>query len=1032
MKHLTSLFLGMVIGGTLAAHAEPRMWDTSGVFAREGFHLEYQSEVATNAQGQTITVWADSRFADHDIFAQVVDAQGNVLWDANGAPVVVAPGRQSRPCCVAATDGWIVAWADFRNSDGCTDIYAECAELWVQKLDQNGTPVWLDNDMTGVQVLIDEHPMYPPTLKMTSDAAGGAMLAWASWNGLGWRILVQHVTSAGDNWGWPVTIASLLHYGQHHFAVDTASGGDMLIAWPSDSSSWNPDIWVTRIAPSASMPWSDGIALCTNTSWQDQPAICSDGMNGCYVVWSDSRAGGASNLYAQYVNGAGQPQWTADGIPLVVSPGLEQQVSVAASFSGAAPDGLLFAWADKEASGQPWRVFGQHCSPAGTLRWDYGLLLSGDDVTRSNICPNITSDHAGGLYCTWMIIPVNGSEYGSGDVIATRALATGAYAWNADGVPVTASTHDLRAPRMIETGADPQVIFARWGVDTRTSLRVQQLNAADGGMMLPETGVELAGGMGGDGEVPNALALSGGRTVVFWQDNRTVSDWYQRYYYQLLDNNGVPLLVPNGLPLTPAVGETTLLHQYNLAVCTDGGGGCFAAYVDVRDSLCRIRISHINAAGEVVDDLAGRVVHDVQLSEYWMPSVEIIPDHAGGSYVSWYHQQPDMSVVVYVQRLSATLQPVWPNPVTFSPRPEYFAFPQEIEIADNGLFLLWTEASECADSYQYLTRLSADGEVNWSINVGDTLPGWTARMESDSAGGVFLLFDWWRGDSLRRDISAQRILADGSFFWGDSGHIVISAPQNQDLLAVAVDGNSRLYVAWQDEDSPSWYSMRMQFFTPDGEPYWQERGVLLRDDTYDVYEMKLLPDAWGGVYAVWAQQAIDAGETDHFEAAHLDEDGVFYNDPFWATGRFGWNNYELGWSLVPDGSGGCVVSWHQSEPHSSFGVPSTDIFAQRFWEPELSAREPRAAVPRRYALHQNYPNPFNSVTAIAFDLPQASNIELKVFDLLGREVAVLANRQLEAGHHTLPFDATPFASGIYFYRLHAGNFEQSRKLLLLK
>ncbi|HEY6952442.1 MAG TPA: T9SS type A sorting domain-containing protein [Bacteroidota bacterium] len=90
------------------------------------------------------------------------------------------------------------------------------------------------------------------------------------------------------------------------------------------------------------------------------------------------------------------------------------------------------------------------------------------------------------------------------------------------------------------------------------------------------------------------------------------------------------------------------------------------------------------------------------------------------------------------------------------------------------------------------------------------------------------------------------------------------------------------------------------------------------------------------------------------------------------------------------------------------------------------------AVPAAYALFQNYPNPFNPTTTITFSIAKFSIVNLKIYDLLGREVATLANGAMSAGLHEVTFDASKLASGVYFYQLRAGDFVSTRKLLLLK
>ena len=85
-----------------------------------------------------------------------------------------------------------------------------------------------------------------------------------------------------------------------------------------------------------------------------------------------------------------------------------------------------------------------------------------------------------------------------------------------------------------------------------------------------------------------------------------------------------------------------------------------------------------------------------------------------------------------------------------------------------------------------------------------------------------------------------------------------------------------------------------------------------------------------------------------------------------------------------------------------------------------------------FALSQNYPNPFNPSTTIRFSLPVSRFVVLKIYDVLGKEIAVLINEQLSAGEHSVQFNAADIPSGIYFYSLHAGTFTSTKKLVLMK
>lgn len=88
--------------------------------------------------------------------------------------------------------------------------------------------------------------------------------------------------------------------------------------------------------------------------------------------------------------------------------------------------------------------------------------------------------------------------------------------------------------------------------------------------------------------------------------------------------------------------------------------------------------------------------------------------------------------------------------------------------------------------------------------------------------------------------------------------------------------------------------------------------------------------------------------------------------------------------------------------------------------------------PDEYSLYQNYPNPFNPSTAIEYAIPQRGMVSLKIYDLLGREVSQLVNKEQNAGRYKVQFNAGSLSSGIYFYKLESGSFIQIRKLMLLK
>jgi len=90
-------------------------------------------------------------------------------------------------------------------------------------------------------------------------------------------------------------------------------------------------------------------------------------------------------------------------------------------------------------------------------------------------------------------------------------------------------------------------------------------------------------------------------------------------------------------------------------------------------------------------------------------------------------------------------------------------------------------------------------------------------------------------------------------------------------------------------------------------------------------------------------------------------------------------------------------------------------------------------LPKEYKLYQNYPNPFNPVTKINYDLPNDSKVNLIIYDILGKQIVKLVNGEFKkAGTYLIEFDGSSLASGVYFYRIQAGSFVQTKKMVLIK
>jgi hypothetical protein len=111
------------------------------------------------------------------------------------------------------------------------------------------------------------------------------------------------------------------------------------------------------------------------------------------------------------------------------------------------------------------------------------------------------------------------------------------------------------------------------------------------------------------------------------------------------------------------------------------------------------------------------------------------------------------------------------------------------------------------------------------------------------------------------------------------------------------------------------------------------------------------------------------------------------------------------------------------------GMPVSEAI---FYSMLTDVEDEQNLMPSEFYLAQNYPNPFNPSTSIKYQVSSISDVSLKVYDLLGREVATLVNEEKPAGTYEITFDASGLSSGVYYYKLQADTFIETKKMILVK
>jgi hypothetical protein len=396
-----------------------------------------------------------------------------------------------------------------------------------------------------------------------------------------------------------------------------------------------------------------------------------------------------------------------------------------------------------------------------------------------------------------------------------------------------------------------------------------------------------------------------------------------------------------------------------------------------------------------------------------------------------------------------------------------------------------------SDGARSVQQTSDGGYIltGWTLSYGPGFPGNAWLVKTDSAGNV----EWdqvFGGDDVDRGYSIQQT-ADGGYIL--TGYTSSFGAGLDDMLLIKTDasgnaewnktfgGTGRDYgnVVRQTADGGYIITGYTLSFGAGGDDLWlvktdsagneewnntyggsasdvgydvqqtQDGGYIITGHTlsygaglHDVYLIRLAPQTmpiftitpdslWFGNVAV-GDTALDSvivhntGEADLTISSITSSNVLFSISPTAGT-------------IAPDSTAIFHVQFSANDPGSQNGVllfhnngltsPDSVIVHA---EVITGITGEGGKIPGQYALYQNYPNPFNPTTTIKFNLPKASQVTLKVFNTLGEEVATLVSERLSAGSYSCEWDSSNLASGIYPYRLQAGDYVETKKMIILK
>jgi len=283
---------------------------------------------------------------------------------------------------------------------------------------------------------------------------------------------------------------------------------------------------------------------------------------------------------------------------------------------------------------------------------------------------------------------------------------------------------------------------------------------------------------------------------------------------------------------------------------------------------------------------------------------------------------------------------------------------------------------------------------------------------------------------------------DGGNSWQEKNNGLVRSPLGYYYLtrSLTVNAHGELFVIVGSDEG--YDSNRGIFKSTDGGEHWfrayigMDYGIPLKRivvspvNDYLIAVSGFLPP-YGGIFrstdrgASWVRVFNGASS---WWGLGVNRDGLFFAGAR-SDGVYRSNVQGLDWTLAGDPAADVQAITFDLHGRMFLGT-SDGVFRSRELTTDID--ENGVTLPLTCALEQNYPNPFNPTTTIQFSLPVQSHVVLKVYNVIGEEVATLVDETQEAGFKSVVVDAGKLASGVYYYRIQAGNFGETKRLLLLK
>jgi len=434
-------------------------------------------------------------------------------------------------------------------------------------------------------------------------------------------------------------------------------------------------------------------------------------------------------------------------------------------------------------------------------------------------------------------------------------------------------------------------------------------------------------------------------------------------------------------------------------IVEDGEGGCIIVWEDDRNGNSDIYAQRVDSYGNILWDSAGVAICTSSLDQ---EDPQIISDGSGGAIIMWEFKQGAAGETgLYAQRINSLGQIKWNAngvPLVTSP----FTYPAQIKPkitsdGSGGAIIAWTDFSEPNDNI-FAQRINSSGMILWPQNGLPVITSGFGKRFNNLIGvgnGEFVLCWVTNIDILFNDwdLRAQKVDTTGNLLWNSEGIVICSSDVSINPSAVAYDNQNAVIIGWEDHRGPGLgATIYCQKLSLDGNLQWIQNGCPVSNLNGMQGQIKLVCDQDGISIACW----LDARTNPQWDiyAQKFNSSGTILWEPegkpvsIATGGKF----YQ---HLILTSNEDYIVTW-EDERGTDF-----DIYSQSLNSLITSVENSSSQFSKSFVLNRNYPNPFNPSTSIEYRIQKSGVISLKVYDVLGNEVAILVDEYKPEGSYKI-------------------------------